>query len=212
MHPVFQTALTKEMKNMSKKQKEESQTSKKQETTAAAEQTAAEQENPAPAQDTAAKDAEKPAKEEKTPLEKAEETVSNLTDRLMRTAAEFDNFKKRSAREKDEVYGTAVCDTVAKFLPVLDNLERAVSAGEDSGDAGSVLDGVKMVKKQFEDALAEIGVSPIEAVGSSFDPEKHNAVMTAESDQDENTVLEEFMKGYVYKGKIIRHSMVKVSS
>lgn len=149
--------------------------------------------------------------EEKTPLEKAEESIANLTDRLMRTAAEFDNFKKRSAREKDEVYSNAVCDTAAKILPVLDNLDRAIIASEESGEAGSVLDGIKMIKKQFDEALASIGVEPIEAVGQEFDPERHNAVMTAESDEKENTVLEEFMKGYIYKDKVVRHSMVKVS-
>ena len=148
---------------------------------------------------------------EKTPLENAEESIANLTDRLMRTAAEFDNFKKRSAREKDEVYSNAVCDTMAKILPILDNLDRAISASEESGEVGSVLDGIKMIKKQFDEVLKSIGVEPIEAVGQEFDPEKHNAVMTAESDEKENTVLEEFMKGYIYKDKVVRHSMVKVS-
>ncbi len=148
---------------------------------------------------------------EKTDLEKAEESIANLTDRLMRTAAEFDNFKKRSAREKDDVYSVAVCDTVNKLLPILDNLERAVTVSVEDAE-GSVLDGVKMIKKQFEDALTAIGVSPMDAVGKPFDPERHNAVMTEESDQDANTVLEEFMKGYLYKDeKVVRHAMVKVS-
>ncbi len=147
---------------------------------------------------------------EKTELELAEETIASLTDRLMRTAAEFDNYKKRSLREKEDLYGTAVCDTVAKLLPILDNLERAVTTGSENAE-DSVLDGVKMIKKQFEDALTSLGVSPIEALGNPFDPEKHNAVMTEESDQDENTVLEELMKGYLYQDKVIRHSMVKVS-
>ena len=152
------------------------------------------------------------AASEKTPLEEAGETIANLSDRLMRTAAEFDNFKKRSSREKDEVYGNAVCDTIEKILPVLDNLDRAIISTDENSDASSVLEGVKMIKKQFEDALTTIGILPIEAVGNPFDPEKHNAVMTAESDEDENTVLEEFLKGYTYKDKIVRHSMVKVSN
>ncbi len=147
---------------------------------------------------------------EKTELELAEESISNLTDRLMRTAAEFDNFKTRSQREKEELYSIAVCDTIEKLLPVLDNLERAVGIETEAAD-NSVLDGVKMIKKQFEEALTALGVSPIDAVGNPFDPEKHNAVMTEESDKDENTVLEELMKGYLYKDKVIRHSMVKVS-
>ncbi len=151
---------------------------------------------------------EQPA--EKTELELAEESIANLTDRLMRTAAEFDNYKKRSLREKEDLYSTAVCDTIANILPILDNLERAVATGTENAE-NSVLDGVKMIKKQFEDTLTAMGVSPIEAVGTPFDPEKHNAVMTEESDKEENTVLEELMKGYLYKDKVIRHSMVKVS-
>lgn len=149
---------------------------------------------------------------EKTELEKAEESIASLSDRLMRTAAEFDNYKKRSAKEKNEIYGNAVCDTVAKLLPVLDNLERATISSEQTLNPEAMLEGIKMVKKQFADALADIGVAPIESVGEPFDPEKHNAVMTEESDKDENTVIEEFMKGYTYKDKIVRHSMVKVSS
>ncbi len=149
---------------------------------------------------------------EKSELGKANEQIAALSDKLIRNAAEFDNYKKRTAREKEDFYKSAVCETVAPLLPVLDNLERAVAAAEDSGESGSVLDGVKMVKKQFEDALKSIGVEPIEAVGEQFDPEKHNAVMTADSDEDENTVLEEFQKGYIYRDKVVRHSMVKVSN
>lgn len=149
---------------------------------------------------------------EKSELDKANEQIAALSDKLIRNAAEFDNYKKRTAREKEDFYKSAVCETVAPLLPVLDNLERAVAAAEDSGEIGSVLDGVKMVKKQFEDALKSIGVEPIEAVGEQFDPEKHNAVMTADSDEDENTVLEEFQKGYIYRDKVVRHSMVKVSN
>lgn len=149
---------------------------------------------------------------DKSELDKANEQIAALSDKLIRNAAEFDNYKKRTAREKEDFYKSAVCETVAPLLPVLDNLERAVAAAEDSGESGSVLDGVKMVKKQFEDALKSIGVEPIEAVGEQFDPEKHNAVMTADSDEDENTVLEEFQKGYIYRDKVVRHSMVKVSN
>ena len=149
---------------------------------------------------------------EKSELDKANEQIAALSDKLIRNAAEFDNYKKRTAREKEDFYKSAVCETVAPLLPVLDNLERAVAAAEDSGESGSVLDGVKMVKKQFEDALKSIGVEPIEAVGEQCDPEKHNAVMTADSDEDENTVLEEFQKGYIYRDKVVRHSMVKVSN
>lgn len=149
---------------------------------------------------------------EKSELDIAKEQISGLSDRLMRTAAEFDNFKKRTAREKEDFYKMAVCETVAPLLEILDNIDRAVIAAEESEENGSVLDGIKMIQKQFRDTLGNIGVEEIEAVGCEFDPEKHNAVMTAESDMAENTVLEEFRKGYIYKDKVVRHSMVKVSN
>lgn len=149
---------------------------------------------------------------EKSELELAQEQINGLSDKLMRTAAEFDNFKKRVAREKEDFYKMAVCETVATILPVLDNLGRAITAAEEADNGGSVLDGIRMVKKQFDDALISIGVSEIEAVSCQFDPEKHNAVMTAESDEPENTVIEEFQKGYIFKDKVVRHSMVKVSN
>lgn len=152
------------------------------------------------------------AEKKDSELESALSQVAGLSDKLMRTAAEFDNYKKRTAREKDEYYKNAVCDTIAQLLPVLDNLERAVSAAEDAGETGSVLDGIKMVQKQFCDALTSIGVEAIDAMGQEFDPERHNAVMTGDGGDKENTVIEEFQKGYLYKDKVIRHSMVKVSN
>ncbi len=150
--------------------------------------------------------------DEKSELDKAKEQIQGLSDKLMRKAAEFDNYKKRTAKEKEDFYKMAVCETVAPLLPVLDNLERAVDAAEAAGESGSVLDGIKMVKKQFEEALSGIGIEHIDAVGKEFDPEKHNAVMTGDSDEAENTVIEEFQKGYTYKDKVVRHSMVKVSN
>ncbi len=149
---------------------------------------------------------------EKSELDIAKEQIAGLTDKLMRTAAEFDNYKKRTLREKDDFYKVAVCDTIAPILPVLDNLERAIEAAEVADGGETVLDGIKMIKKQFDDVLKEIGIEPIEAVGKEFDPEKHNAVMMADSDEESNIVIEEFQKGYSYKDKVIRHSMVKVSN
>lgn len=149
---------------------------------------------------------------EKTELDIAKEQIAELTDKLMRTAAEFDNYKKRTLREKDDFYKMAVCETISPILPVLDNLERAIAAAEEADGSESVVDGIKMIKKQFDEVLTTIGVEQIEAVGMEFDPEKHNAVMMAESDEPSNTVIEEFQKGYSYKDKVIRHSMVKVSN
>ena len=172
--------------------------------------TSADSENSNPQETSEAEGTE--AEKKDSELESALSQVAGLSDKLMRTAAEFDNYKKRTAREKDEYYKNAVCDTIAQLLPVLDNLERAVSAAENAGETGSVLDGIKMVQKQFCDALTSIGVEAIDAMGKEFDPERHNAVMTGEGGDKENTVIEEFQKGYLYKDKVIRHSMVKVSN
>jgi len=154
--------------------------------------------------------------EEITEDEKVEQVVettpeaqaAELSDKLLRTMAEFDNFKKRSAKEREDLFVFVVCDVVNGFLPILDNLERAVVAGA-SADA-SVMDGVKLVHKQFIDTLTALGVEEIKSVGEEFNPELHNAVMHVEDESvGANTIVEEFMKGYVYKGKVIRHSMVK---
>ena len=170
------------------------------------------EETPEVVEEIKADDAEQTNADERSELDLANEKIAGLSDKLMRTAAEFDNYKKRTAREKEDFYKMAVCETIAPLLPVVDNLERAVSAAENAGDDGSVLEGIKMIKKQFDDALSSIGVEPIAAVGNEFDPERHNAVMTEDSDEAENTVIEEFQKGYIYKDKVIRHSMVKVSN
>ncbi len=149
---------------------------------------------------------------EKSELDIAKEQIAGLSDKLMRTAAEFDNYKKRTLREKEDFYKIAVCETISPILPVLDNLERAIIAAEETEGSESVVNGIKMIKKQFDDVLSTIGVEPIEAVGKEFDAEKHNAVMMADSDEVSNTVIEEFQKGYSYKDRVIRHSMVKVSN
>ncbi len=155
---------------------------------------------------------ENDANTEKTELDIAKEQIQSITDKFMRTAAEFDNYKKRTLREKDDFYKIAVCETISPLLPVLDNIERAIIAAEETTGSESVIDGIKMIKKQFDDALSTIGVTPIEAVGNEFDPEKHNAVMMADSDKESNIIIDEFQKGYLYKDKVIRHSMVKVSN
>lgn len=133
-----------------------------------------------------------------------------LYDKYLRTLAEYDNFKKRTAKEKDELYSFAVADTLEKLLPVLDNLERAADAAEEKSP---LADGVKMVLKQFFETLEKMNVAAIAAVGGEFDPMLHNAVMHVEDDSvGANTVVEEFQKGYKYKERVIRHSMVKVAN
>jgi len=136
-----------------------------------------------------------------------QEQLAESNDKLLRLMAEFDNFKKRSAKEKEDLFSFVVCDVVAGFLPILDNLDRAVIAAVDGGE---MLDGVKLIQKQFADTLIALGVEEIKSVGEEFNPELHNAVMHVEdSEVGANVVVEEFMKGYAYKGRVIRHSMVK---
>ncbi len=147
----------------------------------------------------------------KSPEELLKEEVEQLKDKMMRHAAEFDNFKKRTAKEREDLYSMAVCDTIEKLLPVKDNLERAVAAAEDA--EGTLAEGVKMIVKQLDEVLTAIGVEPIKSVGEVFDPELHNAVMHEENEEfDENTISEELMRGYTCKGRVIRHSMVKVAN
>lgn len=139
--------------------------------------------------------------------------LKETVDRIQRLAAEFDNFRKRTQKEKERLYVDAVVDVVGQFLPVVDNLERAVTAAGQEESQG-LQEGVNLILKQTIGVLEKMGVKPIEAVGTCFDPEIHNAVMHIEDDTlDCNIVTEEFQKGYIYKDEVvIRHSMVKVAN
>ena len=158
------------------------------------------------------------AQEEEAPKETAEESLEvklkEANDKYMRLYAEFDNYQKRTAREKDARYADAVIDVAAKIVPIGDNLERALQTEVTSEDAVKLKEGIEMVLKQFNDALTAIGVSEIAAYGEQFDPNFHNAVMHVEDESiDDNTVVEELMKGYKYKDdRVVRHSMVKVAN
>ncbi len=161
---------------------------------------------------------------EETPAEVAEEEVSKEAeleeklkeweDKYMRLFAEFDNFKKRSLKEKDARYADAVIDTVAAFLPVVDNLERAQAVTVEAEEAKKLLEGIELVMKQVRDTLARLEVAEIPAEGAEFNPNLHNAVMHIEDEAiGENIIAEEFMKGYIYKNdRVVRHSMVKVAN
>ena len=141
---------------------------------------------------------------------KLEQQVEDLTDRLKRSMAEFDNFRKRTEKEKSSMYIIGAKDIVEKMLPVVDNFERGLAQAPE-GD--SFADGMKMIYKQLITTLDELGVKPIEAVGKEFDPNFHNAVMHVEDEEaGENIVVEEFQKGYTYKDFVVRHSMVKVAN
>ena len=142
--------------------------------------------------------------------DKFEQQIEELTDRLKRNMAEFDNFRKRTEKEKSSMYILGAKDIVEKILPVVDNFERGLAqAPEDDAFA----DGMKMIYKQLISTLNDLGVQPIEAVGKEFDPNFHNAVMHVEDEEaGENIVVEEFQKGYTYKDFVVRHSMVKVAN
>lgn len=131
---------------------------------------------------------------------------------IQRTAAEFDNYKKRTIKEKEALSLDVSIDIVNAFLPVVDNLERALKAAVEM-ESNPLKDGVEMVMRQLKDCLEKLDVKPIVAVNSTFDPELHNAVMHVTDDGiEDNIVIEEFQKGYVMKGKVVRHSMVKVAN
>ena len=149
----------------------------------------------------------------KEQLSKKESEANEFLEHMQRLAAEYDNFRKRTQREKEKLYIDAVVDIVSKFLPVVDNIERALKAAEDEESKG-LKEGVSLTYRQLLDILTKLGVQPIEAQGKNFDPELHNAVMHVEDEaQDKNIVVEEFQKGYIYKdGTVIRHSMVKVAN
>ena len=158
--------------------------------------------------------AEEPAEESEDKLKEYEEKLKESEDKYLRLYAEFDNYKKRTEKEKSARYKDALIDTAKEFLPILDNLQRALAAEAVSEDAKAIKDGVEMVEKQMKETLAKLKITEINALGEEFDPNLHNAVMHVEDENvTENTVVEEFIKGYIYDGdKVVRHSMVKVAN
>ena len=152
--------------------------------------------------------------EQKDELKECEEKLKASEDKYLRLYAEFDNYKKRTQKEKDARYADAVIETVAELLPVLDNLERALNVEVSSEEAVKLKEGVEMVQKQMMDSLQKLNVTSIKALGEDFDPNLHNAVMHVEYENvTDNTVVEELMKGYIYNNdRVVRHSMVKVAN
>ena len=144
--------------------------------------------------------------------DKKDELIADLQDRVKRQMAEFENFRKRSDKEKSQMYDMGARSMLEKILPVMDNFERGLDGlPEESKDPFA--DGMKMVYKQLVTALTDAGVKEIEAIGCAFDPELHNAVMHIDDDQfGENEIVEVFEKGYTYHDTVVRHSMVKVAN
>lgn len=145
--------------------------------------------------------------------DKKDEQIEELTDKLKRQMAEFDNYRKRTEKEKTQMYEIGAKSIVEKILPVIDNFERGFAGVTQEQKADPFVSGMDMVYKQMMTALEEAGVKPIEAVGTEFNPDFHNAVMHEENEEaGENQVVEEFQKGYMYKETVVRHSMVKVAN
>lgn len=145
--------------------------------------------------------------------DKKDEKIEELTDKLTRQMAEFDNYRKRTEKEKSGMYEIGAKDVIEKILPVIDNFERGLAAVPEDQKEDSFVTGMEMVYKQIMTTLDGIGVKPIEAVGQEFNPDLHNAVMHVEDEElGENIVAEEFQKGYTYRDSVVRYSMVKVAN
>lgn len=145
-------------------------------------------------------------------IEKLKNELSDEHDKYMRLYAEYDNFRKRSAKEREGVYADAYCDALTQLLPVLDNLERAAQFSEDDAQS-PMAKGIELTLKNLIETMNKMGVFEIEALGKDFDPNLHNAVMHVEDENEgENKVVEVFMKGYAKGDKVLRYSMVKVAN
>ena len=145
--------------------------------------------------------------------DKKDEKIEELTDQLRRQMAEFDNYRKRTDKEKASMYIIGAKEIVEKLLPVVDSFERGLATATEEQLEDPFVDGMNKVYKQMITSLEELGVKPIEAVGAEFNPDYHNAVMHVEDEEvGENIIVEEFQKGYTYKDIVVRHSMVKVAN
>ena len=158
---------------------------------------------------------EKPKKEGffKKKKDKRDEQIEELNDRVKRQMAEFDNFRKRSEKEKAMMFDMGAKNVIEKILPVVDNFERGFTTVDEADKDDAFVQGMQQVYKQLMTELESIGVKPIEAIGQEFNPDFHNAVMQVESEEYESGIIaQEFMKGYMYKDSVVRHSMVGVVS
>ncbi|MGF6364491.1 molecular chaperone GrpE [Aequitasia blattaphilus] len=145
--------------------------------------------------------------------DKKDEKIEELTDKLTRQMAEFENFRKRTDKEKSKMYEIGAKDIVEKILPVIDNFERGLEAVTEEEKSEPFVQGMEMIYKQLITSLEEVGVKPIDALGQEFNPDFHNAVMHVEDESlGENVVAEELQKGYMYKDTVVRFSMVKVAN
>ncbi len=144
--------------------------------------------------------------------DKLQEQIDELKDKNLRQMAEFENYRRRTEKEKQAMFETGAKSVIEKLLPVVDNFERGLGALKEE-EKGAFSDGMQMIYKQLMDELEKLEVKPIEAVGKEFDPNLHNAVMHVDDEElGENVVVEELQKGYMYRETVVRHSMVKVAN
>lgn len=142
-----------------------------------------------------------------------DEKIEELTDRVKRQMAEFENFRKRTEKEKSSMYEMGARDIIERILPVIDNFERGLAVIPEDKKEDPIAEGMEKIYKQIQKVFEEAGVKPIEATGKEFDPNFHNAVMHVEDESlGENIVAEELQKGYMYRDSVVRHSMVKVAN
>lgn len=145
--------------------------------------------------------------------DKKDEQIADLTDKLTRQMAEFDNYRKRTEKEKSAMYEIGAKDVIEKILPVVDNFERGFVTVSEEEKENPFVQGMDKVYKQLMTVLEGLGVKPIEALGQEFNPDLHHAVMHVEDEEaGENVIVEEFQKGYMYRDSVVRYSMVKVAN
>lgn len=145
--------------------------------------------------------------------DKKDEQIADLTDKLTRQMAEFDNYRKRTEKEKSTMYEIGAKDVIEKILPVVDNFERGFVTVSEEEKENPFVQGMDKVYKQLMTMLEGLGVKPIEALGQEFNPDLHHAVMHVEDEEaGENVIVEEFQKGYMYRDSVVRYSMVKVAN
>lgn len=163
--------------------------------------------------ETAQAETSDPSPEEEKKADPRDRKIEELTDRLKRNLAEFDNYRKRTEKEKTAMLDFGAKKVLEKLLPVIDNFERSLAAAPDLPEAKAYVDGMEMIYRQLLKNMEEVGAVPMESVGKQFDPAYHNAVMHVEDKAlDENVIVEELQKGYLYKDGVLRHSMVKVAN
>ena len=139
--------------------------------------------------------------------------AAEYKDKFLRVSAEYDNFRKRTIKEKESLFADGKAACAAELLPLADNMSRAVAAAYEDGKTEGILKGLQMISKQLAEILKNLSIEEIPALGEQFNPELHNAVMHIEDETvDTNTIVEEFQKGYIMDGKVLRHSMVKVAN